>query len=48
MRTFILVSKGVRNQYKQTMPFIAAMCKMPQREDVLIYLRIYLKHHLKK
>lgn len=34
METFIQISKHVRNRYTTEVPFIAAMCKRPQREDV--------------
>lgn len=42
MKTFIEISKTVRGNYKKKLPFIAAMCKMPQREDVILYLNKYL------
>ncbi len=42
MKAFIEISKMVRNKYKLGLPFIAAMCKLPQREDVKLYLQKYL------
>ncbi len=42
MKAFIEISKMVRNEYKLSLPFIATMCKLPQREDVIMYLEKYL------
>ena len=42
MRAFIEISKMVRDKYKQELPFIAALCKRPQREDVRMHLDKYL------
>ena len=42
MKTFIEISRAVRAEYKEKLPFIAAMCKLPQREDVILYLNKYL------
>ena len=42
MKTFIEISKMVRNNYKQKLPFIAVMCKLPQREDVQLHIDRYL------
>ena len=46
MKTFIAISKRVRLEYKEELPFIAVMCKMPQREDVILHLNRYLKFKL--
>ena len=44
MKAFIEISKAVRNRYKSNLPFIAAMAKRPQREDVALYLNFYLQY----
>lgn len=44
MKSFIEISKKVRNQYKEELPFIAVMCKLPQRHDVILYLDKYLDY----
>lgn len=38
MKTFIQISKHIRTKYNKELPFIAVMCKQPQREDVITYL----------
>jgi len=43
MKTFIAISKMVRGRYKAELPFIAAMCKTPQCEDVALYLNKYME-----
>lgn len=43
MEAFIAISKHVREKYKSQLPFIAVMCKQPQREDVIIHINAYLK-----
>lgn len=42
MKAFIKISKMIRNRYKKELPFIAAMCKLPQREDVKKRIDEYL------
>lgn len=42
MKAFIEISKNVRAKYKAKLPFIAVMCKMPQREDVKLRIDKYL------
>ena len=42
MKTFIEISKMVRSEYKKELPFIAVMCKLPQREDVMHRIDEYL------
>ena len=43
MKAFIEISKVVRDRYKKEFPFISVMCKLPQREDVKLYIDKYLK-----
>ena len=46
MRAFIKISCMVRNTYLIELPFIAEMCKRPQREDVSRLITKYLNYKL--
>jgi len=42
MKAFIEISKNIRAKYKKELPFVALLCKRPQREDVIRYINKYL------
>ncbi len=42
MKAFIEISKNVRAMYKRELPFVAGLCKLPQREDVKLNIERYL------
>lgn len=41
MKAFIAISKNYRERYKDSMPFIWAMCKRVMRDDVRDHLTKY-------